>query len=86
MRISQKQLRQIILQEMSKASRQKRVIKEGSAERPIKITPQLLNRIIREEYALHQRRQRLAEARRRRLRAERLAEARSRKNDTVYYY
>jgi len=73
MRISQKQLRQIILQEMRKASRQKRVIKEGTSERPIQITPELLNRIIREEYALHQKRQRLAEARRR-------------KNNTVYYY
>lgn len=67
MRITRENLRRMIIQEMRNVSRQKR-LQEGSAERPIKVTAEVLNRIIREEYARHQKRQRLAEARRRRSR------------------
>ena len=67
MRITRENLRRMIIQEMRNVSRQKR-LQEGSAERPIQVTAELLNRIIREEYARHQKRQRLAEARRRRAR------------------
>tara|TARA_B100001989_G_C24503765_1_gene446381 strand:+ start:295 stop:501 length:207 start_codon:yes stop_codon:yes gene_type:complete len=65
MRITKETLRKIIIQEMRNVRRQKS-LQEGSAERPIQVTPELLNRIIREEYAKHQKRQRIAEARRRR--------------------
>ena len=67
MRITRENLRRMIIQEMRNVSRQKR-LQEGSAERPIQITAEVLNRIIREEYARHQKRQRIAEARRRRAR------------------
>ena len=66
MRITQKELKRMIIQEMRNVQRER--LQEGTAERPIRVTPQLLNRIIREEYEAHQRRQRLAEARRRRSR------------------
>ena len=65
MRITKETLRKIIIQEMRNVRRQKS-LQEGSAERPIQVTPELLNRIIREEYAKHQKRQRIAESRRRR--------------------
>jgi hypothetical protein len=67
MRITRENLRRMIIQEMRNVRRQKR-LQEGSAERPIQVTAELLNKIIREEYARHQKRQRLAEARRRRAR------------------
>jgi hypothetical protein len=68
MRITENTLRKMIIQEMRNVRRQKR-LQEGTAERPIAVTPQLLNRIIREEYTRFQRRQRLTEAKRRRLAA-----------------
>lgn len=74
MRITQRQLRTMIIQEMRNVQREQRRaarLQEGTAERPIRVTPELLNRIIREEYEAHQRRQRLAESRRRRARSER---------------
>lgn len=84
MRITARQLRQIIAEEIQKSKN--RALTEGTAERPIRVTPQFINRIIKEELTLHRKRQRLAEARRR-IRARRLAEAkRRRKNETVYYY
>ena len=67
MRITRENLRRMIIQEMRNVSRQKR-LQEGSAERPIQVTAEVLNRIIREEYARYQKRQRHAEARRRRAR------------------
>lgn len=79
MKISSRQLRKIIAEEIRK-SRQKEVMAEGTAENPIQITPDYLNRIIREEYEAFQKRQRLAESRRRRIRARKLAEARRRRN------
>ena len=66
MRITQRELKKMIIQEMRNLQRER--LQEGSAERPIRVTPEILNRIIREEYEAHQRRQRLAEARRRRSR------------------
>ena len=75
MRINASQLRRIILEEMRNVNR--RHLQEGTAERPIRITPDYLNRIIREEYEAFQNRQRLAEARRRRRR--RIAESRRRR-------
>ena len=65
MRITKETLRKMVIQEMKNVQRQRR-LQEGTAERPIQVTPEFLNRIIREEYARHQKRQRLAEARRRR--------------------
>lgn len=73
MKITKSQLRRIILEEMRNVNRQK--LQEGTAERPIRITPDYLNRLIREEYSAFQKRERLAEARRRR----RIAESRRRR-------
>jgi hypothetical protein len=82
MRISQRQLRQIILQEMRKVENSERhLMAEGSEGNPIKITPDYLNRIIKEEYAFAMRRRRLAESRRRRL-----ASQNRKSDDVVYYY
>jgi len=95
MRISQRQLRQIIMQEMRKIKASNRhLMAEGSAGNPIRITPAYLNRLIKEEYELAMHQKRLAESRRRRLRAQRLAESkrrqlaakRRRNNETIYYY
>jgi hypothetical protein len=65
-------LRKMILEEMHNLKTQS-VIQEGSYERPIQLTAESLNRIIREEYEAHQKNQRLVESRRRRIRARRLA-------------
>lgn len=75
MKITARELKRIIAEEIRKAS-SKKVIQEGTKENPVKITAEYLNRIIKEEYEAFNRRQRLAEARRRRVRARRLAEAR----------
>tara|TARA_B100001094_G_C18167778_1_gene793189 strand:+ start:2148 stop:2402 length:255 start_codon:yes stop_codon:yes gene_type:complete len=84
MRITARQLRQIIAEEIQKSKN--RTLAEGTSERPIRVTPQFINRIIKEELTLQRKQQRLAEARRR-IRARRLAEAkRRRKNEPVYYY
>ena len=64
MKLTRRSLKRMIMQEMRNFQRER--LQEGTAARPIRITPKYLNRIIREEYAAHQRRQRLAEARRRR--------------------
>ena len=73
MRINARQLRRIILEEMQNVNKQN--LQEGTFERPVRITPDYLNRIIREEYTAFQNQQRLAEARRRR----RIAESRRRR-------
>ena len=67
MRLSPRMLRTMIMQEMR--SFESNRLQEGTVERPIQITTEYLNRIIREEYEAHQRQQRLAEARIRRRRA-----------------
>lgn len=67
MRLTPEMLRTMIMQEMRKVQN-KKVMQEGTYERPVKLTAETLNRIIREEYEAHSRRQRLAEARRRRAR------------------
>jgi hypothetical protein len=54
------------LKQQNRRRRQRR-LQEGTSSNPIRITPQYLNRIIKEEYAAFARKQRLAEARRRRL-------------------
>tara|TARA_Y100000310_G_C20326487_1_gene643235 strand:+ start:230 stop:469 length:240 start_codon:yes stop_codon:yes gene_type:complete len=79
MRITKQQLRRMVIQEMKKVRRQKR-LQEGTAARPIKITPRLLNRIIKEEYAAFQKKQRIVEARRRRI-----AESRRRRSRRNFY-
>ena len=86
MRITASMLRRIIAEEISKSKRQS--LREGTAERPIHATPQLINRIIKEELELHRRQKRLAKARRlKSLRERRLAEARRRRRaENVYYY
>ena len=81
MRITARNLRRIILEEMIKADRnsKRRQLKEGTAERPINASPALINRIIKEELAKFQKQKRLAESRRRRALAKK-------RNETVYYY
>ena len=66
MRLSPRMLRRMIMQEMRNLERSRLV--EGTAERPVRITAEYLNRIIKEEYAAYERKQRLAEARSRRSR------------------
>ena len=87
MRITKQQLRRMVIQEIRNVRRQKR-LQEGSANRPIRVTPQLLNRIIKEEYAAFSKRQRLAEARKRKIaiiRRRRIAEARRRRSNRNFY-
>ena len=91
MKITSETLKKIILQEMNKLQSNK-TIREGSASRPIKVSPAYINRLIKEEYIAFKNEQRIVEARRRRRLAEarrrrRLAESRRRKNnETVYFY
>ena len=98
MKVNQKMLRKIILQEIRKVNSGKRRIAEGTRGNPVKVTSAFINRLIREEYVAFKNQQRLAESRRRRRLAEakrrrliqakrrrKLAESRRRK-ETVYYY
>ena len=78
MRITKTQLKRMIIQEMRNIQRQKR-LQEGTKSRPIKVTPAILNRIIREEYAAFKKQQRLVESRRRRA-----AQARRRNRRSAY--
>ena len=72
MKLTMERLRTIIAEEYARAERlqesrrirRRRRLAEGTAENPIQITPEYLNRIIKEELEAHNRRQRLAEARR----------------------
>lgn len=66
MRLTESKLRRMIAEEMHSLKQQSR-LQEGTSSNPIKITPEYLNRIIKEEYSAFARKQRLAEARRRRL-------------------
>jgi len=73
MKISQKQLRRIIMEEMTAykrqqlaESRKRQRLTEGTKENPIQITAAYLNALIKEEYAAFQTKQRLAESRRQR--------------------
>ena len=61
MRITERQLRRIIAEEVQK-------VKKARKSRPKKITAERLNRIIKEEYINFKREQRLLESRRRRSR------------------
>ena len=74
MKITSNMLKRIILEEMNKLKNER--LHESRRERTIKVTPNEINRIIREEYEAFQNRKRLAEARRRR---RRIAEARRRR-------
>jgi len=77
MKISQKQLRRIIMEELVAEQHQKRLaesrrrrtsrrqLAEGTAGNPLQITSEYLNSLIKEEYAVFQRKQQLAESRRR---------------------
>jgi len=71
MKISQRQLRRIIMEELAAEQHQKRLaesrsqLAEGTAGNPLQITPEYLNSLIKEEYAAFQRKQQLAESRRR---------------------
>jgi hypothetical protein len=60
MKLTKDILRKIIIEEMNKS--QKEVIKEGTEENPVRITPDMLNKLIREEYSAYQRRQKLLES------------------------
>tara|TARA_B100001989_G_C24480421_1_gene434114 strand:+ start:785 stop:976 length:192 start_codon:yes stop_codon:yes gene_type:complete len=63
MKLTHDMLREMILEEMNKV-RSKKVMQEGTYERPIQLTVENLNRIIREEYEAHSLRQSIAESRR----------------------
>ena len=76
MKISQRQLRRIIMEELAAEKRQKQIaesrrirrsgrqqLAEGTAGNPLQITSEYLNSLIKEEYAAFQRRQQLAESR-----------------------
>ena len=68
MRLTESKLKRMIAEEMYALKQEKlRPLQEGTSSNPIKITPEYLNRIIKEEYSAFARKQRLAEARRRRL-------------------
>jgi hypothetical protein len=64
MRLSHRELKRMIIEEMQSFKAEQR-LQEGTSERPIKLTAVRLNKIIQEEYARHKRQQ-LAESRRRR--------------------
>ena len=72
MKITSKELRRIIMEEVAAHSAKKQQLQEGTADRPIQMTAEALNRIIKEEYEAHNKRQRLAEAKRLRARARQL--------------
>ena len=82
MRLTESKLKRMIAEEMHALKRQnqrrRRRLQEGTASNPVRITPQYLNRIIKEEYSAFARKQRLVEARRRRL-----AEARRRRRSRL---
>ena len=63
MRITQKELKNMILQEMRNIKAERLV--EGSRENPVVATPDLINQIIKEEFEAFQTRQKLAEAKKR---------------------
>ena len=63
MRITQKELRNMIIQEM-KSIKAERLV-EGSRENPVVATPDLINQIIKEEFEAFQTRRKLAEAKKR---------------------
>ncbi len=74
MKISQRQLRRIIMEELTaqekrkqiaESRRKRRRLAEGSKGNPLQITAEYLNSLIKEEYAAFQRRQQLVESRRR---------------------
>lgn len=63
MKITASQLRKIVAEEIQ---RQKDLMSEGTLENPVKITPEYLNRIIREEYEALKKSQILSRTRSRR--------------------
>tara|TARA_B100000212_G_C27364629_1_gene529748 strand:- start:270 stop:497 length:228 start_codon:yes stop_codon:yes gene_type:complete len=69
MKLTARTLRRMINEEMVKINRSRRarrLAESRYADRPVRVTPEYINRIIREEYEAHQERQRLIESRRRR--------------------
>ena len=62
MRLTPEMLRTMIMQEMRNIQN-KNVVQEGTYERPIKLTTESLNRIIREEYEAHSSQQELTKSR-----------------------
>ncbi len=63
MRITQKELRNMIAEEMKNIKSERLV--EGSQSNPVVATPELINQIIKEEFEAFQTRQKLAEAKKR---------------------
>lgn len=84
MRLTSETLRRIIAEEVQNFKNQRR-LSESRSNRSVRVTPSFINRIIKEELAIHNQR-RLAESRRRRAKARRLAEARRRRARNSYYY
>jgi len=68
MKLTAENLRRIVLEEMAAYKNEQQRLAESKANQPIQLTAEYLNQIIREEYDAHERRQRLAESRRRRSR------------------
>jgi hypothetical protein len=84
MRLTSTMLRRIIAEEMQKMNN-RQIVAEGTVDNPVRVTPAYINRLIKEELETFQRQQRLAESRRRRVRARRLAEERRRARNSYSY-
>jgi hypothetical protein len=84
MRLTSTMLRRIIAEEMQKMNN-RQIVAEGTVDNPVRVTPEYINRLIKEELETFQRQQRLAESRRRRVRARRLAEERRRVRNSYSY-
>tara|TARA_B100001287_G_C22643502_1_gene511397 strand:- start:1093 stop:1341 length:249 start_codon:yes stop_codon:yes gene_type:complete len=70
MKLTARTLRRMINEEMANIERSRRARRLAESrydDRPVRVTPAYINRIIREEYEAHQERQRLSESRRRRI-------------------
>jgi hypothetical protein len=73
MKLTERTLKRIIAEEMSRAESEKRTLQrrrrrrlaEGTRSNPVYMTPERINAIIAEEYELYMHKQRLAESRRR---------------------
>ena len=65
MRLTSRMLRRIIAEEIQNLNN-RQIVAEGTSSNPIRVTPEYINGLIREELELFQRKQRLAESRRRR--------------------
>lgn len=64
MKLTAKNLRRIVLEEMTAYKKEQQRLTEGTAQNPVRVTPEYLNQLIREEYAAFERSSRLTESNR----------------------